>query len=54
MACRANKTAAVFLIASLKPCEVFSTKGGEQEGNSLSGQMMSQVCGQRFQLVDYL
>lgn len=37
MACVANKTAAVFLIASLKPCEVFSTKEGEQEGTRLSG-----------------
>lgn len=31
MACRANKTAAVVLIASLKPCEDFSAKGEEEE-----------------------
>lgn len=33
MACRANKTAALFLIASLTLCEAFSTKRGEQERN---------------------
>lgn len=30
MACRANKTAALFLIASLTSCEAFSTKRGEE------------------------
>lgn len=52
MACRANKTAAVVLIASLKPCEVFNAKGEEEI--RLSGKIINYLHRLHFQLVDYL
>lgn len=52
MACRANKTAAVVLIASLKPCEVFNAI--QEEENRQSGQIINYLHRLHFQFVDYL